>query len=526
MRSPHAFLKTPEVEIISFMNVASNAVQASSTFFEPLKNMIKNAGPKAFEVFGFDKDRDMLDREINFPKNIQLVSGHSQADGLEGKNLLVAVADEIDADTFSKPGKMWTMLQSSSKTRFAEFRKIIAISYVRYEGSNGMIMKLHDEFIKDPNAHVARYPTWIFNPRKDLTREVFDEEFRKNPEQAACIYACEPPVASIDAWIKDHERILKSMEKTGKDRWPLTFPLPNENWKNIPTIEAFRFNEEKGYQETLNPFDLPFKTTFRGKPGVKYVFVGDPGLGTVQTGGDAYGITLAHRDIIYSPEGKKLVRPIIDFTFRFTGYMFKEREIQFSAIHELIKKLKEELGFDIRVFSFDEWNSSTTAQFIRQRYGKSVVVNYKKYVDYTQYSQLRQQIFGEEPPSSGNGEKLTNGGIDWFWHPILYDEIINVVEDRTGKTPKVDHKKDSSKDILDSVVSAVYILTKQWPYNSSTEVSAGTLQMELEKAKNNNKTDNKDYSYIIDNLEKMSANAQEEISEISRALSRERMSKT
>lgn len=118
MRNPHDYFGLPPSEIITFLNVAASSEQASNVFFEPLKNYIKNAGPKAFRAFGFDPERDIKERHIIFPKNIQLVSGHSESDTLEGKNVLVAVADEIDARAFRNPQKMWTMLRSSSRSRF------------------------------------------------------------------------------------------------------------------------------------------------------------------------------------------------------------------------------------------------------------------------------------------------------------------------------------------------------------------------------------------------------------------------
>jgi len=462
MRNPHKFFGIPSSEIITFLNVAASADQASSVFFDPLKNYIRNAGPKAFIQFGFDPNKDIKDRYIVFPKNIHLVSGHSESDSLEGKNILVGVVDEIDADTFRNPDKMWTMLRSSSRSRFNGKEKIFAISYMRYSGSNGMIKKLYEDYKEDKNAFVAKYPTWEFNPRPDITKDTFKTEFERNPVEAETIYACNPPEQAIDAWFKDIDRLKRALKSP--DLHPLTFPLPPEDFYKNPKSEAIAY--VNGSYIKLNPYDLPFKPDFVGKEGVDYVLVADPGLGRVATEGDAYAIALGHREYYYTKEGKLINRPVIDFVFRFTGYMFDEEEIQISAVHNLIEKLTDKLNFRIKYFFFDIYNSASTAQWIQRKYPESKVI-YNKYVTYENYSLLRERIFGEAPSSSG--DKLDNGGIHLYYHPVLYWEMINLVEDREKK--KVDHKEDTSKDMADTVAILTSLLVNL-PLNTISIVGA------------------------------------------------------
>jgi hypothetical protein len=455
MRNPHAYFGLPSSELITFINVAASSDQAQNVFFEPLKNYIRNAGYKTFEYFGFNPDKDIKERMITFPKNILLLSGHSEADTLEGKNILVAVADEIDAKSFRNPQKMWTMLRSSSRSRFNGKEKIAAISYMRYSESNGMIKALYSEHLHRADSFVAKYPTWEFNPNPKITKETFASEYEANPEEAKTIYECDPPEQSIDAFIKDVQRLKNSM-KSPEGRWPLKFPLPPEDFYSKPLTEATRVVE--GEFIAIDPYNLDFHEWFKGKEGVEYIFVGDPGLGKVETGGDSFGITLGHREYIYDRYGNIITRPVVDFMFRFTGHMFKEKEIQFSAIQRLIEKLKDYLGFNIKYFYFDQWNSGSLGQWIRSKYGSNVNVTYSKYVTYEQYKLLKERIYGEAPPSSGEGSKLDNGGIDWFYHPIVFWEISNLVEDK--EKGKVDHKEDTSKDIADTVATFVWLATR------------------------------------------------------------------
>lgn len=446
MRNPHAYFGIPSSELITFINVAASSDQAHNVFFEPLKNYIRMAGHKAFKIFGFDPDRDIKERLITFPKNILLISGHSEADTLEGKNILVGVVDEIDAKSFRNPQKMWTMLRSSSRSRFNGKEKIVAISYMRYSESNGMIKSLYSEYINREDSFVAKYPTWEFNPNPKITKETFLSEYEANPEEAKTIYECDPPEQSIDAFIKDTKRLKDSM-KPAEEKWPLNFPIPPEDFNNRPLTEVYRYIDDDYYQ--LDPYNLQFKEWFKGQHNKEYIFVADLGLGKVETGGDSLGITLGHRDYIYDKYGNIIVRPVVDFVFRFTGHMFNEKEIQLSAVQKLIEKLKDELDFNIKYFYFDQWNSGSLGQWIKRKYNNEAVVTYNKYVTYQEYKTLKERIYGEAPPSSGEGIKLENGGIDWFYHPILYWELVNLIEDK--EKGKVDHKPNTSKDIADTV---------------------------------------------------------------------------
>src|SRR5690606_25532198 len=132
-------------------------------------------------------------------------------------------------------------------------------------------------------------------------------------------------------------------------------------------------------------------------------------------------------------------------------------------------------------FSFDMWQSYDIKQWLKRRYGGSVYVNdERKYVRYEDYTLLRQRIFGEEPPSSGEGERMDNGGLNMYYHPVVYDEIAGLVEDRTKR--KVDHTETGSKDMTDPLAAFVWFALHKFP-NMGVEVSAGALNKELEVAK-------------------------------------------
>lgn len=461
MHSPHGYFKRSATKAITLMNVAINANQGRRNFFDPLKAMLRTAGPKAFTSFGFDPEKDILNSEIMFPKNIQLISANSASGGIEGYDILAALLDEVDDAEFHSIENLLTVLRSSSKSRFFGKEKVMAISYSRYEGSNGKIRKMYEDFKDVPYAYTRKVPSWVFNPNPLYTRESLDNEFSENEVKAKTIYECEPPDGFMDSWIKDSKRIKAAMLDSGGD-WVLDIPLPSENYRKEPYSE-YKWQDSLGNEFKINPFKLPIRR--RGIRGMKYVLVCDPGLGSEANGGDAYGVTLAHREVILRENGVKYPRVVVDFAFRFTGAMFSQGQVQMSAVEDLVDSLVEDYGYDIRIFSSDPWNSALTGQNIAKKHKQiAVFTGSSSYVVTADYTLLRDLIFGEAISTEGDGRREFNGGIQLPYHPILFNELKELKEDRRYKQPKVDHPDDGSKDIADTVAKACTYLIKQWPY--------------------------------------------------------------
>lgn len=320
--------------------------------------------------------------------------------------------------------------------------------------------------------YARRYASWEFHPARP--REFFQQYYDENPEKAACMYGSDMSGSYVDSWIKDPKRIKSAMRLDRK--WIFDWPLPyekdepgSENWVNRDMHDEWKqsplsehtYKNENGILKVLDPYDIPIKDY--GNPNFYYVMCGDPALGSELNGGDGYGVTLAHREVIKDDMGRKFIRPVIDFSFRFTGRMFPEGQVQMKAIEDLIKKLKDRYGYNIKVFSWDGWNSISLTQWLSKTY-KDAVIYDKNLVETKDYTALRDAIFGEAPPSNGKGGKESNGGIDMPWHPILYDELMNLRQDLTKNPPKVDHTAQSSKDISDTLAKAVRLLVYEWPF--------------------------------------------------------------
>ena len=401
------------------------------------------------------------------------------------------MADEVDDVEFYGVEKIVNTLRTSAQSRFGGKEKVITISYRRYEGSSGKILEYYNRYKDLPHVYARRYASWEFHPVHGY--EKFAEYFKENPEKAGCMYGSEDSGSFIDSWIKDPKRIKASMNL--EREWIFDWDLPyqtlevgseqwwsvdhHDEWKQSPLSEHVFTRDGKEF--VINPYDIPIKK--HGDPSQKYILAGDPALGSEANGGDGYGLTLAHREMFVDDEGRKFPRPVIDFSFRFTGRMFEEGQVQMSAVENLIKKLKDRYGYDIRIFSFDGWNSISLTQWISKTYPNSIVFD-RNIVTTEDYTALRDSIFGEAPPSNGQGQKETNGGIDWPWHPIVYEEARNLKEDRTKPKVKIDHPANGTKDIIDTVAKVTRVILYQWPFTDIMTAGTSVKKQDLEKKMN------------------------------------------
>lgn len=479
MYDPHEYLDHNKSKAITFLNVAINANQAKKNFFDPVAEILRHAGEKAFKTFGFNPDMDIQASQILFPKKIEIISGNSRAGGLEGFDVLIGICDEVDDVEFIGVDKIIDTLRTSSQSRFKTKAKIAAISYQRYTGSSGKIGELVTSAVGHSHIFARRYASWEYHPV--FKREDFQTYFDENPEKAGCIYGSELTGSFVDSWIKDTLRIKNAMnwerkwifdwelpydpDEIGSEAWKAK--LAHREWQASPTSEFSYRPDEFSKLRVLDPYNIPIRVP--GDPNKIYVLCGDPALGSEKNGGDGYGLCLGHREIV-EIDGLKFVRPVIDFAFRFTGRMFEEGQVQMVAVERLLQNLKERHGYNIKYLSTDGWNSASLTQWAAKTYPNMIVQN-RNIVETKDYTALRDAIFGEAPPSSGQGFKEVNGGIDLPWHPILFEELRNLREDRNRQ--RVDHTETSTKDIADTVAKLVYITTYQWPFADVTLSTAG-----------------------------------------------------
>jgi hypothetical protein len=378
LKSPQQYFGFPLDDSIHLLNIAVNAAQASRAFFDPLAKMVT----RGFMADYADPKRDT----INYAKNVQAISGHSDAESQEGLNILLGVADEIDA--FKAKGEMvgqgnkareastsaesiLNMIESSAMSRFPQTYKRIAISFPRYLGST--IQRLTHEAKADIEKYGDRdsvffasgpYATWEVNPTKK--KEDFAAKYREDPDEAAARYECKPSRAT-DAYFRN-PIIFKQAVTTAVQ--PLTI-----GYRIATFVSPHTGNKIRGWEPKFT-----FLDDFKPIAGARYALHADLAIK-----GDRAGVSMSHvaswvdRVDEVTEEDGGIVKvpttaPIIrnDFTVSFsadigavdpgTGESLP-REIQIRWVRALAFELIKR-GFYIGSFTYDGFQSADSIQIL------------------------------------------------------------------------------------------------------------------------------------------------------------------
>lgn len=459
LRDPLKYYGMPEDDSIHLLNIAVNAAQAQRAFFTPLSRLARRSP--------WFKDRAHATRDtIDYVKNIQAISGHSDAESQEGLNILLGVADEIDA--FKAKGEMTgqgnrareastsaesilDMIESSAMSRFPECYKRIAISYPRYLGST--IQNLTTEAKADIEEHgdsvsvffaSGPYATWDVNPTKK--REDFDAKYRKDPDGAAAKYECKPKRAT-DAYFRNPVIFRQAIDRTTQPL-DITYRIAETSSLQDPDRRV------RGWEPVFT-----FDPEFRVIPGARYAIHADLAIK-----GDRAGVAMSHverweeREIISTDDQgfitkRQTVVPIIrnDFTVAFTAdiaavdpHMIDSgtgkqkvlaREIQIRWVRDLIYKLIA-MDFYIGTVTYDGFQSADSMQIL-ESHG----------IETDKVSTDRDPDLWKTLKDVASEARLKMPFSDLLLREL--DALSRV----DGK--KVDHPPGGSKDLADALVGSI-----------------------------------------------------------------------
>lgn len=433
LTSPQTYYGMPDQDTIHLLNVASSAGQAQQVFFSPLVRLVKRGW--------FENRCDPHMNSISFDKNIESISGHSDAETQEGLNLMLGVADEIDAfksrkelvvrrtSTAREPTKsaegILDMIQSSASSRFPEVFKNVRISYPRYLGS--MIQQLTTEAKKDIEHHrdASRHylsgplATWEVHPHR--TRESYTADYAKDPVMARSRYECKPARA-VNPYFRNHMAV---------DAAFIDMPPP--------VVVSYKRDAENWVPE------YQFADDFKPIIGAVYAMHAD--LAIV---GDKAGVAMSHvvryqgyDKMLEDEEGGDVPwserRPVIktDFVIAYEADIAESppREIQIRWVRQLAFILIQR-GFKIKQMTFDNFQSKDSMQILLSRGIESKRVS----TDLTTepWRNLRDIIY--------------DGRLTCPVNYQLREELLALTKLPNGK---VDHPSDSSKDMADAFACSV-----------------------------------------------------------------------
>ena len=456
LRSPLGYFGLPEQDSIHVLNVASSSKQASRAFFQPMRRAVMRQG-NWFQTMGVDVVEAVRGRPqkpqqgkeaaqalmdtIRFAKNVEAVSGHSDADTQEGLNLILGIADEIDAfrsraelakvggnkarESSASAEAIIEMLRTSASTRFPKTYKNVRISYPRYKGST--IQQLSEEGKKDIAAEgpVSRHyvsgplATWEVNPRIH-GREDFAEDYKQDPIMAAAKYECRPSYA-VNPYFAN-EIALRDCVVSGPVL-QVDYVRDGAAWKPYYT-----------FPDSLYPVS-----------GAIYAMHAD-----LAVTGDRAGVALAHvktwrevevpidlpNDLMSSMVEQ---RPVVKVDFVIGYEASKEarpvREIQIRWVSDLVFELRRR-GFPIMWFTADQFQSVDLLQ--RLEYNGIETDRFSLDRDETGWRTLRDVAY--------------EGRLELPDVELMVVELLGLSRLMNGK---IDHPADGSKDLADAVGGAV-----------------------------------------------------------------------
>lgn len=425
LRDPQEFFGQAAGEPLDLVCVSFSARQARNVFFKRFINTVRRAknpetGKNWFEERGVDlrPSQDIKKDEVNFTKALTVHALNSDVGVPEGLNILFSVFDEVGEFKVDKARELHDVLKNNTTSRFKGRGKMAMLSYKRSD--NDFMMVRFNEATKEPRVYRSKHATWEVNIT--TKKSDFSQIYEKNPEKAKRVFECE-----------------------GQDNEGGFFKYLEEIRGNVNIKRQIPFLcGEKDYWTTDNRLmGLPWKQEFRGIPGMPYYVHVDLGAGG--EGQDSCGIAMAHtlkKLPHYSPAYIERLR--IDEGLEVQNNFTQEEkgvcldlvlqvrslaggEIIFDNICAFIEQLKTKLGFDIRLATFDGWQSKGPRQTLEAR---GIRTDYQS-VDKTPeaYEILKSMMY--------------RGLLDYYAYKTFLRECEEVTQD--GTTKKVDHPKLSQK---------------------------------------------------------------------------------
>ena len=433
LKDPATYYGKPPGDSIDILNIAINAQQANNVFFKGFKTRIERSP-------WFAGKYDPKASEMKFDKNITVHSGHSEREAWEGYNVITVILDEISGfaiestsghDQAKTADAIYDMYRGSVISRFPDFGKIILLSFPRFK--NDPIQKFYESVIAQkeiiirsetlkmdddlpdgtegnevtveweedhiisyaiPKTYALKRPSWEVNPTKKI--EDYKVEFYKNMQDALGRFACMPP-EMIDAFFKSREKVEKAFNNAA---------MAVDKFGRLE--EWFKPDPEKEY---FLHVDLAQKH-------------------------DHCAVAMAHVDRwvnIRVTNEYSQPAPIVSVDAVRYWTPTPDKSVDFTEVKDYILSLKTR-GFNIRVCTFDRWNSHDMMQQLRSYGINTEILSVAK----KHYDDMAMVVAEERL----NGPHI----------PLLVDELLQLKIMRD----KVDHPRKGSKDLADAVCGSIF----------------------------------------------------------------------
>lgn len=478
LKDPAEYYGNSAGDSIDIINIAINADQAQRVFFENFMAKIKKCS-------WFDNKYVDKAGAVKFDKNINVYSGHSEREAFEGYNTFMVILDEIsgfaeapddseDGDELAKTSKgIYKMYRGSVTSRYSQFGKLVLLSFPRHkddfiqkrynaliaeketivlretikrdidlpDGTDGNEMVVeweHDEIIRYNRTKVfaLRRTSWEVNPNKDLQTDLADDFF-DDPGDAYGRFACMPSNVT--------RGFFKRMDKAE---------------------EAF---------DLVNGVDGDgiFHPNFQPIEGVPYFMHVD-----LAQKHDKCAVGMAHVEqwIKYQIIGSEQVDylPLVKVDALRWWTPTKTKTVDFKAVVEYIKAVRRR-GFDLKLVTFDRWNSHDTMQELERIDIKTDNLSVaKKHYDDWLVTMYDDRLKGPH-------------------EEVLLDEMRELIEHKG----KVDHPRKGNKDLCDGTAGAIFNAVAHTPKEEEFVAQAMTLADLKDEVRTNRARDLRERNVIV-----------------------------
>jgi len=489
--SPQDFLPNlAPGSMIHMLNLATNKAQAQRSVFQEIKIKIAGGsglpGSPWFRRYGFKE----YTTKFYFPRhNIDVICGHSRAEGWLGANTILGIIDEasyfqetleeLDLTGYpvSAAERNFNALFGSCRTRFPDHYKIILISSPKHQ-KDYLFEKVREveangHRIDIDNVEVrGRYPEkLVVSPaavddanlsQYDIGLRVWRDTYR---------VAAQAPTWELrsNETILNYERdFAERPTQTARDfgAQPYYAESPYFNWKNLEW--CFMSHNRQNPLEFIprspsSPdVDMPegalaqkrrMDVNFVGNPDRVYFVHIDFATGGDMGGGDACGFAMGHVEnvMLANRETERMIVFDIVTRFQFADNTPVDAEEVADFVYWLQcgrrefrpqRRLEKWEGRDGRHFkrlhvSIDGFNKEIFQGLLRKR-GLSVV--YFSSLKSVEYWQETEYMFYQHRVLIPR-------------HPILEEEIKGMQHTSKGVP---DHCRGGSKDIMDCVVAVIH----------------------------------------------------------------------
>jgi hypothetical protein len=476
-KDPQELLKLQPTDTIDIINIAFSAHQASVVFFKKLVELTKSDNwlknryhiRESGLIQSKSTDKENLNEvkitqnAILFPKLIRCFSRHSEQESTEGLNLIAFVLDEFsafkDKTKTRNADKIYNMCTTSAESRFGQKYKAFALTFPRYEDDPGE--KLYKQTQEDLHIYGDRGFTWDikdvvykdsptfdfedFEVDKDgiSTRVVykipieFKGHFTRNPTDAKMRYMCKPPKVE-SPFIEYPRRIEMCISKA-----------------RIPIIETQAYIDQVEVKGQI--FNQIKRRIVRWNIGISqfdHIITLDLGLKN-----DRAALSITH---------KEELKLVIDFSTEWFPNREREVIVDFKDIEVFIGEVKNRIR--VAGVYFDQWNSAGIIQNLR-----NIGLPSSDYrLTFQDYKNMLDKIYGYEVEFYMDIEKdmiqlANNKNISASQLLIKEIKELQLLKD------KVDHPKEGSKDLADTIVGAVKVLFAE---EQKKSVEAGEIIQE------------------------------------------------